>query len=201
MVSLATAREQFGMGDRVNALALVLTSDDAIAAVRESLGRVLPEGHVIRNAPDVRAELGAITGRGQVSVQATFVDPGQPQPVSCATTTAPCTQNVLAMTTLTLTATPDTSTFSHWTGCDTIAGAQCTLTMNGPRTVGVVFNNRAPRPPVARITRGTTGVVHATGPQTIRACTHLDVSSAQIERTADLIRKVLRKRTAVVAAT
>lgn len=39
----------------------------------------------------------------------------------------------------------------------------------------------------------TLGVlVHVAGPQTIRACTHLDVSSAQAEQAADAIRKAVR---------
>jgi threonine aldolase len=36
-------------------------------------------------------------------------------------------------------------------------------------------------------------LVHATGPNTIRACTHLDVSAAQAERTADTIRKIVSR--------
>jgi threonine aldolase len=42
-------------------------------------------------------------------------------------------------------------------------------------------------------------LVHVTGPQSLRACTHLDVSSAQIERAADVVRKALRKKTPVTA--
>jgi threonine aldolase len=40
-------------------------------------------------------------------------------------------------------------------------------------------------------------LVHVTGPQSLRACTHLDVSSAQIERAADVVRKTLRKKAPV----
>ena len=40
-------------------------------------------------------------------------------------------------------------------------------------------------------------LVHAAGPQTIRACTHLDLSAAQAERVADTIRKVVKERVAV----
>ncbi len=40
-------------------------------------------------------------------------------------------------------------------------------------------------------------LVHAAGPQTVRACTHLDVSSAQAERAADVLRKTLRKKATV----
>lgn len=38
-------------------------------------------------------------------------------------------------------------------------------------------------------------LVHAAGPQTIRACTHLDVSSAQAERAADTIRQAVPRLT------
>jgi threonine aldolase len=39
--------------------------------------------------------------------------------------------------------------------------------------------------------------VHPTGPQTIRACTHLDVSAAQAERAAETIRQTARRLTPV----
>lgn len=40
-------------------------------------------------------------------------------------------------------------------------------------------------------------LVHAAGPQTLRACTHLDVSAAQAERAAETIRHVSRLRLSV----
>ena len=40
-------------------------------------------------------------------------------------------------------------------------------------------------------------LVHAAGPQKIRACTHLDVTKAQAERAAETLRKVLAKPVAV----
>jgi threonine aldolase len=40
-------------------------------------------------------------------------------------------------------------------------------------------------------------LVHVTGPQSLRACTHLDVSGAQVERAAETIRKVVPRVTAV----
>ena len=36
-------------------------------------------------------------------------------------------------------------------------------------------------------------LVHISGPTTLRACTHLDVSAAQCERAAELIRQALRR--------
>jgi threonine aldolase len=42
-------------------------------------------------------------------------------------------------------------------------------------------------------------LVHPGGPHTVRACTHLDVSAAQAERAADVIRKALRTKVTAVA--
>src|SRR5205085_2863624 len=55
---LSTAREQFGMQDRNGTLALLLTSEAAVPAVRDALGRAIPEANLVRSAPDIRAELG-----------------------------------------------------------------------------------------------------------------------------------------------
>ena len=38
-------------------------------------------------------------------------------------------------------------------------------------------------------------LVHPTGPQTIRACTHLDVTTDQVERAAEIIRQAVRRWT------
>jgi threonine aldolase len=40
-------------------------------------------------------------------------------------------------------------------------------------------------------------LIQATGPHTMRACTHLDVSAAQVERAADLLRRTAPRLTAV----
>ncbi len=56
--------------------------------------------------------------------------------------------------------------------------------------------------PATRITAALKeqGVLaHPTGPQAIRMCTHLDVSSAQVERAAETIRKVVRRLAPVPA--
>jgi threonine aldolase len=42
-------------------------------------------------------------------------------------------------------------------------------------------------------------LIHAPGPQTMRACTHLDVSAAQAERAAETIRQTVRRRMPVRA--
>jgi hypothetical protein len=51
-----------------------------------------------------------------------------------------CTNNDALGTVVTLTATPATgSDFTGWTGCDTVSGATCTVTVNGNRTVDASF--------------------------------------------------------------
>ncbi len=45
--------------------------------------------------------------------------------------------------------------------------------------------------------KGQGVLVHVAGPQTLRACTHLDVSAAQAARAADVVRKALRQATPV----
>jgi threonine aldolase len=40
-------------------------------------------------------------------------------------------------------------------------------------------------------------LIHAAGPQRLRACTHLDVSTAQVERAAELIRRTVARLTPV----
>jgi threonine aldolase len=44
---------------------------------------------------------------------------------------------------------------------------------------------------VATVLKQRGVLVHLPGPQTIRACTHLDVSAAQAERAADIIRQAV----------
>ncbi len=46
---------------------------------------------------------------------------------------------------------------------------------------------------VATVLKQRGVLVHLPGPQTIRACTHLDVSSAQAERAAEIIRQAVRQ--------
>src|SRR5207244_8485831 len=44
-------------------------------------------------------------------------------------------------TTVTLSATPASgSTFASWSGCDTVSGPSCTVTMNAARSVTATFN-------------------------------------------------------------
>ena len=48
---------------------------------------------------------------------------------------------------------------------------------------------------VAAALKGRGVLVHAAGPQTLRACTHLDVSAAQAERAAEVVRRAVAQMT------
>ena len=52
--------------------------------------------------------------------------------------------------------------------------------------------NRATAKDVAMTLKRAGILVHVAGPQALRACTHLDVSSAQAQRAAETIRTVLK---------
>ena len=50
---------------------------------------------------------------------------------------------------LILTANPDSgANFDNWSGCDAVDGAECTVTMNGDRTVTATFNEIVAAEPV-----------------------------------------------------
>jgi len=60
-----------------------------------------------------------------------------PAGINCGTT---CSTTYLDGTSVTLTATPGTlSVFIGWTGCDSVSGATCTVTMSSGRTVNAEF--------------------------------------------------------------
>lgn len=97
-----------------------------------------------------------VTLTGNRTITATFTAPIPPRTLTVArsgggtgtVTSAPagiscgtdCTEPFTDGTSVTLTAMPTGgSTFSAWTGCDTVSGLTCTLTMNADRTVTVSF--------------------------------------------------------------
>src|SRR5437870_10412284 len=70
------------------------------------------------------------TGSGTVS--------SSPLGISCGTD---CSEPYESGTVVTLTAAPASgSTFDGWSGCDTAAGATCTVTMSGAKMVGAVLH-------------------------------------------------------------
>lgn len=68
LISIDTARQQFGMEDRANAMSLLLSSEAAIPLVTEALVRTVPEAHIVRRSEDVRASL----EQSLAELQATF---------------------------------------------------------------------------------------------------------------------------------
>lgn len=61
-----------------------------------------------------------------------------PSGINC---TSACSGSFTSGTAVTLTATPNTgSTFGSWSGCDTVTGQVCTVTLNNSLTVTVTFN-------------------------------------------------------------
>ncbi|MBM2812833.1 MAG: hypothetical protein HW416_3592, partial [Chloroflexi bacterium] len=57
MVSVGTARESFGMRDRVTGISVVLRDPDSAAQTASAISAAIPEGHVVERSEDVRAQL------------------------------------------------------------------------------------------------------------------------------------------------
>jgi YD repeat-containing protein len=76
-----------------------------------------------------------------------------------------CTGTYAPNTGVTLTAVADTgSTFSGWSGCDSVNGTQCTLTMSTDRTVSATFTSTPSQCTLTVNTPGTgSGAVSSTG--------------------------------------
>ena len=72
------------------------------------------------------------TGRGTVT--------SNPPGIDCGTSSTSCSANYTSGTTVTLTAAPTAgSTFTGWSGCDTVSGTACTVTMSAARSVTATF--------------------------------------------------------------
>jgi hypothetical protein len=77
------------------------------------------------------------TGGGTVTSTSNPASAGQ---ISCGTS---CSVAYDSGTVVTLTAQANaTSTFASWSGCDSISGSTCTVTMGGARTVTATFNRQ-----------------------------------------------------------
>ncbi len=78
-----------------------------------------------------------------------------PAGISCGTS---CAASFLSGTTVTLTATPAVnSVIGVWSGCDTVAGSQCTVTVSSARTVTATFQAQPATPPSVSMTSPTAG--------------------------------------------
>jgi hypothetical protein len=74
------------------------------------------------------------TGSGSVTSNS---NPASLNQINCGAT---CSASYESGTLVTLTATPATgSSFTSWSGCDTVSGATCTVTMNAARSVTATF--------------------------------------------------------------
>jgi hypothetical protein len=82
-------------------------------------------------------------GGGGANLTVTFAGSGSgtvtssPPGLGCAST---CSSSFPSGTAVTLTATPNGSTFGGWSGCDSVSGQACTVNLNSDRTVAVTFN-------------------------------------------------------------
>jgi hypothetical protein len=76
-------------------------------------------------------------GAGAVSSTSTPPNPVTVGEIDCG---ASCSSTYAVGTVVTLTATPAVgSNFTAWTGCDSVSGATCTVTMNAARSVAATF--------------------------------------------------------------
>jgi len=76
-------------------------------------------------------------GRGTVTSTSS---PGSPTQIDCGATCSGASAPFNYGTVVTLTATPDTlSLFTGWSGCDTVSGSACTVTMGADRSVTATF--------------------------------------------------------------
>src|SRR5438552_3471830 len=77
------------------------------------------------------------TGSGAVTSSET------PPKIDCEATCGAASASYDSGTVVTLTAAPASgSTFASWSGCDTVSGSSCTVTMNASRSVTATFNTQ-----------------------------------------------------------
>ena len=134
-----------------------VTSTGLLTATGQDCGNALVSATVVTNTNGNRSSSGAVvTGYMTATVvcftgsittgPALTVDfagagagtvTSSPPGLGCAST---CTGNFPSGTQVTLTATPNGSTFGGWVGCDAVAGQTCTVDLSSARTVTVTFN-------------------------------------------------------------
>jgi DNA-binding beta-propeller fold protein YncE len=117
---------------------VVLGSDAAVSAGFRTVARppaVVP-------ASSSRTLAISVTGAGAGTIVS------EPAGIDCG---APCSGSYAPGTTVALVAKPDAeSHFVGWSGCDSVAGARCTVRLDSSRTVGAAFAEGAPRRPCKR---------------------------------------------------
>jgi len=112
----------------------------ATVTTNKSVGDVSSTGAIVTGF--MTATVVCFTGTGP-TLTVTFAGAGagtvtsSPPGLGCATT---CSASFPSGTTVTLTATPNGSTFGGWAGCDSVAGQACAVNLSSNRTVTVTFN-------------------------------------------------------------
>src|SRR5207237_711037 len=102
------------------------------------------------------------TGSGAVTSSET------PPKIDCEATCGAASASYDSGTVVTLTAAPATgSTFGSWTGCDTVSGSTCTVTMNASRSVTATFNTKAVTLTVSKAGTGSGAVTSSESPPQI----------------------------------
>ena len=135
----------------VTGLACGATLVSATVTINSSAGGLSSSGAVVTGYMTGNVVCPSSSGGGAAnnpSLTLTFPGTGSgtvssnPSGLSCASPTLCGTQAFAFNTLVTLTATPTgTSTFGSWSGCDSSGTTNpCTLTLNGNRTVSVIFN-------------------------------------------------------------
>ena len=102
------------------------------------------------------------TGSGAVTSSET------PPKIDCEATCGAASASYDSGTVVTLTAAPASgSTFGSWSGCDTVSGSSCTVTMNASRSVTATFNTQGVTLTVNKAGTGSGAVISSETPPKI----------------------------------
>ncbi|HLQ64477.1 MAG TPA: Ig-like domain-containing protein, partial [bacterium] len=103
-----------------------------------------------------------------------------PAGINCGTS---CAAPYVSGTVVTLTATPAVnSTVGTWSGCDVVAGSQCTVTVASARTVTAAFQAQPATPPSVSMTSPTAGTqVAGVAPMSASATSPVGIAGVQFQ--------------------
>lgn len=141
------------------------TFGGTVEGVQSGWGVTAAEGYVYKSSIDTALHVWPVRGgqsdvSGSLTISRTGTGSGlvssNPAGLSCGTA---CYANFVTGQSVTLTATPNGgSVFSGWTGCDSTAGNQCTVTVSGAKSITASFG------PVTNTPTATTDTASAIGP-------------------------------------
>ncbi len=116
----------------------------ATMTTNQSIGNISSSGAIVTGFMTANVKCFSATGGGgSPNLTVNFAGTGSgivtssPSGLGCAST---CSGTFTSGTAVTLTATPNGSTFGGWSGCDSVAGQACNLTLTADRSVVVTFN-------------------------------------------------------------